>query len=95
MLVWLYNDIMNCIRPWEYDVRTQEARRQTVVEQEEQLVHLSARLTATKLNVSYVSGISEEGFQATYKNVKTVLTEDVIWGRAVSPPGLSVLPQCL
>ena len=38
-----------------------------------------------------MGGISEDGFQAAYQNVKGVLTEDVILGRTASPPELSVL----
>lgn len=72
-------------------VHTQEAQRQTIAEQEKQLTILKKRLTATERNVSFVGGISEDGFQAAYKNVKTVLTEDVILGRTASPPELSVL----
>lgn len=72
-------------------VRTQEAQRQTIVEQEKYLTHLNARLAATERNASYVGGISEDGFQAAYRNVKTMLTEDVILGRTASPTELSVL----
>ena len=72
-------------------VRTQEAQRQTIAEQEKQLTILKERLAATERNVSYVGGISEDGFQSAYRNVKTVLTEDVILGRTASPPELSVL----
>ena len=38
-----------------------------------------------------MGGISKDGFQAAYKNMKEVLTEDVILGRAASPRELSVL----
>lgn len=72
-------------------VRTQEAQRQTIAEQEKQLTILKKRLTATEQNVSYVNGISEDGFQAAYRNVKAILTEDVILCRTASPPELSVL----
>lgn len=72
-------------------VRTQEAQRQTIAEQEEQLAHLNARLAAAERNVCHVGGISEDGFQAVYRNVKAILTEDVILGRTASPPELSVL----
>ena len=72
-------------------IHTQEAHRQTITEQEKQLTILKERLAATERNISYVGGISEEGFQAAYQNVKGVLTEDVILGRTASPPELSVL----
>ena len=72
-------------------VHTQEAQRQTIAEQEEQLTILKGRLAATEQNASYVGGISEDGFQAAYRNVKAVLTEDVILGRTASPLELSVL----
>ena len=38
-----------------------------------------------------MGGISEDGFQAAYRNLKAVLTEDVILGRTASPLELSVL----
>ncbi len=72
-------------------VHTQEAHRHTIAEQEKQLTILNERLAATERNISYVGGISEDGFQAAYQNVKGVLTEDVILGRTASPPELSVL----
>ena len=72
-------------------VHTQEAHRHTITEQEKQLTILNERLAATERNISYVGGISEDGFQAAYQNVKGVLTEDVILGRTASPPELSVL----
>jgi len=72
-------------------VRKQEAQRQTIAEQEKQLTILKERLAATERNVSHVGGISEDGFQAAYRNVRAILTEDVIWGRTASPPELSVL----
>lgn len=71
--------------------RTQEAQRQTITAQEEQLTILKGRLTATEQNVRYVGGISEDGFRAAYRSVKVMLTEDVISGRTASPPELSVL----
>lgn len=72
-------------------VRTQEAQRQTIAEQEKQLAILKEGLAAAERNASYVGGISKDGFQAAYKNMKEVLTEDVILGRAASPRELSVL----
>ena len=72
-------------------VHTQEAHRHTIAEQEKQLTILNERLAATERNISYVGGISEDGFQAAYQNVKGVLTENVILGRTASPPELSVL----
>lgn len=72
-------------------IHTQEDQRQTIVEQEEQLTILKGRLAATEQNASYVGGISEDGFQAAYRNLKAVLTEDVILGRTASLPELSVL----
>ena len=72
-------------------VHTQEAHRQTITEREKELTILKERLAATERNISYVGGISEDGFQAAYQNVKGVLTEDVILGRTASPPELSVL----
>lgn len=72
-------------------VRTQETQRQTIAVQEKQLTILKGRLAAAERNVSYVGGISEAGFQAAYRNVKAILTEDVILGRTASPPDLSVL----
>ena len=75
----------------DHHIHTQEAQRQTIVEQEKQLTILKGRLTATEQNASYVGGISEDGFQAAYRNLKAVLTEDVILGRTASPLELSVL----
>ena len=75
----------------DHHIHTQEAQRQTIVEQEKQLTILKGRLTATEQNASYVGGISEDGFQAAYKNMKAILTEDVILGGAASPLELSVL----
>ncbi len=72
-------------------VRTQEAQRQTIAVQEKQLTVLKGRLAAAEQNASYVGGISEDGFQAAYKNMKAILTEDVILGGAASPLELSVL----
>ena len=72
-------------------VRTQEAQRQTIAEHEKQLTILKGRLAAAEQNASYVGGISEDGFQAAYKNMKAILTEDVILGGATSPLELSVL----
>ena len=75
----------------DHHIHTQEAQRQTIAEQEEQLAILKGRLAATEQNASYVGGISEDGFQAAYRNLKAVLTEDVILGRTASPLELSVL----
>ncbi len=72
-------------------VRTQEAQRQTIAVQEKQLTVLKGRLAAAEQDASYVGGISEDGFQAAYKNMKAILTEDVILGGAASPLELSVL----
>jgi len=52
---------------------------------------LKGKLAATEQNAGYVGGISEDGFQAAYRNLKAVLTEDVILGRTASPLELSVL----
>ena len=75
----------------DHHIHTQEAQRQTIVEQEKQLTIIKGRLTATEQNASYVGGISEDGFQSAYRNLKAVLTEDVILGRTASPLELSVL----
>lgn len=75
----------------DHHIHTQEAQRQAIAEQEEQLAILKGRLTATEQNASYVGGISEDGFQAAYRTVKAVLTEDVIWGRTAFLLELSVL----
>nr|WP_243152229.1 DEAD/DEAH box helicase family protein [Pseudoflavonifractor sp. 524-17] len=74
-----------------HHIHTQEAQRQAIAEQEEQLAILKGRLAATEQNASYVGGISEDGFQAAYRTVKAVLTEDVVLGRTASPLELSVL----
>ena len=72
-------------------VHTQELQRQTIAEQKNQLTILEKSLAAAEQNVSFVSGISADGFQAAYRNVKAILTEDVVLGRTVSLPELSVL----
>ena len=72
-------------------VHTQELQRQTIAEQKNQLTILEKSLAAAEQNVSFVSGISADGFQAAYRNVKAILTEDVVLGRTASLPELSVL----
>ena len=52
---------------------------------------LKGKLAATEQNAGYVGGISEDGFQAAYRNMKAILTEDVILGRTAFPPEPSVL----
>lgn len=75
----------------DHHIHTQEAQRQAIAEQEEQLAILKGRLAAAGQNASYVGSIPEDGFQAAYRNLKAILTEDVILGRTASPPELSVL----
>lgn len=70
---------------------TRETQNAELAARREELARLGRELEAARQNAVYVGGISEEGFQAAYDNLKTALTCDVVLGRAAPPPELSVL----